>query len=143
MKLPQFNQKFGTDSAEDLIGTALRDQLYGYGGNDKLYGSGGDDILYGGTGNDVIDGGAGADIMYGGSGDDLYRVDNIADIVSEQTVPGVDDGGVDTVESTITYALPMFVDKLTLKGTAAINATGNSLANRLAGNDAANILSGA
>ena len=80
--------------------------------------------------------------MYGGAGDDVYRVDNLADIVSEQTVPGVDDGGVDTVESTITYALPMFIEKLTLKGTAAINGTGNDLANRLAGNDAANVLSG-
>ena len=46
--------------------------------------------------------------MYGGSGDDLYRVDNLADIVSEQTVAGVDDGGIDTVESTITYALAYF-----------------------------------
>jgi len=142
MKLPQFNQKFGTDAAEDLIGTALRDQLFGYGGNDRLYGNVGDDQLFGGAGNDVLDGGTGADIMYGGSGDDLYRVDNIADIVSEQTVPGVDDGGVDTVESTITYTLPMFVEKLTLKGTAAINGAGNDLANRIAGNDSANVLSG-
>ena len=142
MKLPQFNQKFGTDAAEDLIGTALRDQLFGYGGNDRLYGNGGDDQLFGGAGNDVLDGGTGADIMYGGSGDDLYRVDNIADIVSEQTGPGVDDGGVDAVESTITYALPMFVEKLTLKGTAAINGAGNDLANRIAGNDSANVLSG-
>jgi hypothetical protein len=36
----------------------------------------------------------------------------------------------------------MFIEKLTLKGTAAINGTGNDLANRLAGNDAANVLSG-
>jgi hypothetical protein len=142
MKVSQFNQKFGTDADETLIGTSLRDLIYGYGGNDKLYGQGGDDILYGGTGNDVVDGGTGADIMYGGAGDDLYRVDNLADVVSEQTVPGVDDGGIDTVESTITYALPMFVEKLYLKGTAAINGTGNDLANRLVGNDAANVLSG-
>ena len=32
--------------------------------------------------------------------------------MSEQTVPGVDDGGIDTVESMITYSLPMFVEKL-------------------------------
>lgn len=142
MKISQFKTISGTDVDETLIGTALRDQIYGYGGNDKLYGQGGDDILYGGPGNDVVDGGTGADVMYGGAGDDLYRVDNLADVVSEQTVPGVDDGGIDTVESTITYALPMFIEKLTLKGTAAINGTGNDLANRLAGNDAANVLSG-
>ena len=143
MKVSQFKQISGTDAAEDLIGTSGRDQLFGFGGNDRLYASGGDDQLYGGTGNDLLDGGTGADVMYGGSGDDVYRVDNLADIVSEQTVPGVDDGGIDTVESTITYALPMFIEKLTLKGTAAINGTGNDLANRLAGNDAANVLSGA
>jgi hemolysin type calcium-binding protein/Calx-beta domain-containing protein len=142
MRLSKFNQIFGTDADEQFIGTSGRDLIYGYGGNDKLYGNGGDDILYGGTGNDILDGGAGADIMYGGPGDDLYRVDNIADIVSEQTVPGVDDGGIDSVDSWITYTLPRFVEKLNLKGTAAINATGNDLANKLAGNDADNVLSG-
>ena len=144
MKVSEFNVKLGTEADEDLIGsTTRRDQLYGFGGKDRLYGQGGDDQLYGGGGNDLLDGGTGADIMYGGAGDDLYRVDNLADIVSETTAAGADDGGIDTVESTITYALGAFVEKLTLKGTAAINATGNNLANRLAGNDAANVLSGA
>jgi hemolysin type calcium-binding protein/Calx-beta domain-containing protein len=142
MKVPQFKQILGTEAAEDLIGGVMREQLYGFGGNDRLYANGGDDQLYGGDGNDLLDGGTGADVMYGGAGDDLYRVDNLADIVSETTVPGVDDGGVDTVESTITYSLGAFLEKLTLKGTTAINGTGNDLANRLAGNDAANVLSG-
>jgi hypothetical protein len=142
MKIPEFKQILGTEAGEDLIGGVMREQLYGFGGNDRLYANGGDDQLYGGAGNDLLDGGTGADIMYGGAGDDLYRVDNLADVVSETTVSGVDDGGVDTVESTITYSLGAFVEKLTLKGTAAINGTGNDLANRLAGNDAANVLSG-
>ena len=35
MKVPEFNQKFGTDAGEDLIGSTIRrDQLYGFGGND-------------------------------------------------------------------------------------------------------------
>jgi len=142
MKVPKFRQILGTESDEDLIGSSGREQLYGYGGKDRLYANGGDDQLYGGAGNDLLDGGTGADIMYGGAGDDLYRVDNLADVVSETTVPGVDDGGIDAVESTITYSLPGFVEKLYLKGTAAINGTGNELANRLVGNDAANVLSG-
>jgi hypothetical protein len=143
MRVPEFNQKFGTEAGEDLIGSTIRrDQLHGFGGNDRLYANGGDDQLYGGAGNDLLDGGTGADVMYGGAGDDLYRVDNLADIVSEQTTPGVDDGGVDTVESSITYSLGAFIEKLTLKGTAAINGTGNDLANKLAGNEAANVLSG-
>ena len=84
MRVPEFNQKFGTEAGEDLIGSTIRrDQLYGFGGNDRLYANGGDDQLYGGAGNDLLDGGTGADVMYGGAGDDLYRVDNLADIVSE------------------------------------------------------------
>lgn len=142
MKVPKFRQILGTGADEDLIGSLGREQLYGYSGKDRLYANGGDDELYGGAGNDLLDGGTGADVMYGGSGDDLYRVDNLADVVSETTVPGVDDGGIDTVESTITYSLGAFLEKLNLKGTAAINGTGNDLANKLAGNDAANVLSG-
>src|SRR6478736_1928902 len=142
MKVPEFRKSSGTDSDEDLIGSGGREQLYGFAGKDRLYANGGDDQLYGGAGNDLLDGSKGADIMYGGSGDDLYRVDNLADLVSETTVPGVDDGGIDTVESTITYSLGAFLEKLTLTGTSAINGTGNGLANRLAGNDAANVLSG-
>ena len=142
MKVPEFRQISGSESDEDLIGSSGREQLYGYGGKDRLYANGGDDQLYGGAGNDLLDGGTGADIMYAGAGDDLYRVDNLADVVSETTVPGVDDGGIDTVESTITYLLGAFVEKLNLKGTTAINGTGNGLANKLAGNEAANVLSG-
>jgi hypothetical protein len=142
MKVPEFRQIRGTESDEDLIGSSGREQLYGYGGKDRLYANDGDDQLYGGAGNDLLDGGTGADVMYAGSGDDLYRVDNLADVVSETTVPGIDDGGVDTVESVITYALGAFIEKLTLKGTEAINGTGNGLANKLAGNEAANVLSG-
>ena len=142
MKVPQFRQILGTESDEDLIGSSGREQLYGYGGKDRLYANGGDDKLFGGAGNDLLDGGTGADVMFGGAGDDLYRIDNPADVVSETTVSGVDDGGIDTVESTITYALGALLEKLNLKGTAAINGTGNDLANKLAGNDAANALSG-
>jgi hypothetical protein len=142
MKVPEFKKIFGTDADQDLIGSLGREILYGFGGKDRLYANGGDDILYGGAGNDLLDGGPGADVMYGGSGDDLYRVDNLADVVSETTTAGVDDGGIDTVESTITYSLGAFLEKLNLKGTAAINATGNDLANKLAGNDVANVLSG-
>ena len=99
MKVSEFHKKFGTEAGEDLTGTTKRDQLYGFGGNDRLYGKDGDDQLYGGAGNDLLDGGMGADLMYGGAGDDIYRVDNLADVVSETTVAGVDDGGIDTVES--------------------------------------------
>ena len=143
MSKPLPNIKYGTDADEQLIGTNGPDLIYGFGGNDKLYGQGGDDVLYGGTGNDIVDGGTGADIMFGGPGDDLYRVDNFGDVVSEEsTGPGIDDGGTDTVQSTITYTLGAFVEKLELTGTAAINGMGNNLGNVIKGNSANNVLSG-
>ena len=38
-------------------------------------------------------GDAGADVMFGGAGNDDYYVDDVNDVVSETTMPGVDDGG--------------------------------------------------
>jgi Ca2+-binding RTX toxin-like protein len=133
----------GTSSNEDLSGDAGANRLNGLAGQDRLYGKAGADLLFGGAGNDRLDGGTGVDTMFGGAGDDLYRVDELGDVVSEESVAaGIDDGGIDTVESTISYTLGTFVEKLTLTGASNIDATGNSLANTIKGNDAANVLSG-
>jgi Ca2+-binding RTX toxin-like protein len=132
----------GTDADEDLIGTTGSDRIYGIGGDDRLYAKDGNDKLYGGAGNDLLDGGAGADTMLGGSGNDTYRVDDAGDVVSEETVGGVNDGGIDTVQSSIIYTLGRFFEKLELSGSAATDGTGNDLANRITGNTAANRLSG-
>jgi Ca2+-binding RTX toxin-like protein len=132
----------GTDADQDLLGTIGDDGIQGFGGKDRLYAKAGNDQLFGGAGNDLLDGGLGADTMFGGSGDDIYRVDSAGDVVSEQTVAGVDDGGTERVQSSISFTLPTFVEILTLTGTSAIDGTGNELANRIAGNGAANTLSG-
>jgi len=92
------------------------------------------------TGNalaNLLDGAAGADTLIGAEGDDLYRVDDSADQIIER--PGQ---GHDTVTSSATFALPEAVEDLTLSGNAAIDGTGNALANRIRGNDAANRLAG-
>ena len=134
--------KIGTDLDEDLIGSGVSDRLEGRGGKDRLYGKEGDDLLYGGAGDDQLIGGLGTDLMFGGTGNDAYEVDNTGDVVSEETSPGIDDGGVDTVKSSISFTLGAFIEKLQLTGTAAIDGAGNALANTLKGNDAANVLSG-
>ena len=135
--------KIGTDSDEDLVGGAEADLLDGKGGNDRLYGKAGNDVLYGRAGDDLLDGMTGADTMFGGAGNDRYRVDDVGDVVSEdENNDGIDDGGIDLVESSITFTLPKFVENLTLTGTAAINGTGNELDNRIKGNTAANVLIG-
>ncbi len=134
----------GDAANNTLIGTANADTIRGFGGNDRLSGLGGDDTLEGGDGSDVLDGGTGGDTLLGGSGNDTYIVDNALDAVWETTVVGgtTDAGGIDTVQSTVSYTLPSFVENLILMGTAAVNGTGNSLHNFLIGNSAANTLSG-
>ncbi len=94
-------------------------------------------VLNGGAGNDKLNGGAGVDTLIGGTGDDTYTVDNIGDVVTENLSEGTD-----KVNSSMTYALSANVENLTLTGAAAINGTGNDLANSITGNAAINVLIG-
>ncbi|GEO01727.1 hypothetical protein NSE01_35590 [Novosphingobium sediminis] len=123
------------NSIENLIGSASADTLTGDGGNNAING---------GVGGDLIDGGAGDDTMTGGLGDDTFVVDSAGDKAIE-----LSGQGTDTVKSSVTYALSgalypsgTFIENLVLTGAAAINGTGNGLANTLTGNNAANTLDG-
>src|SRR6476646_9614128 len=127
----------------NLKGTAADDTISGLGGRDHLYGGAGNDTLYGGAGDDAMHGDAGADIIYGGSGNDDYYVDDLNDVISETTVPDVDDGGNDRVYSTVSYTLSPFLERLMLfESVNAITATGNAQVNAIVGNSNANISGG-
>src|SRR4051794_35553390 len=133
----------GTELDDTLTGTAADDTISGLGGRDHLYGGAGNDTLRGGAGDDSLHGDAGADIMFGGAGNDDYYVDDVNDVVSETTQPGVDDGGNDRVYSTASYTLSPFLERLVLLESAvAISATGNAQVNSIVGNSNANIISG-
>ena len=100
--------------------------------------------ITGNAGNNVLNGGSGADVMLGGAGNDTYIVDNAKDLVIE-TIDArsrLDAGGMDTVEASVNYTLPNFVENLTLTGTANLVGNGNALANVISGNAGANILFG-
>ncbi|TAL26769.1 MAG: type I secretion C-terminal target domain-containing protein [Alphaproteobacteria bacterium] len=90
-----------------------------------------------GNGNaNTLDGGIGADAMSGGSGDDIYIVDNIGDVITDSG------GAADTVQSSIDYILGATLERLTLTGSADIDATGNGFVNILTGNSGNNTFDG-
>ncbi len=94
-----------------------------------------------GTGNalnNVLDGSlnTAANVLTGGAGNDTYILG------TGDTIVEASGAGIDTVMTAATYTLGTNLENLTLTGTAAINGTGNTLANILTGNSAANTLSG-
>lgn len=133
---------FGDDGDDTLAGGAGNDQLWGYDGNDRLSGDAGQDVLHGEAGADRLDGGAGRDFLVGGAGDDTYVVSEAADQVGENAGEGLD-----SVLAQASYALvdTSEVEQLSAydtTGTAAINLTGNRLANLIVGNAGTNVLTG-
>lgn len=129
----------GNEFANAIYGNDAANTLIGGGGGDNLYGRGGDDTLTGGALGDLLDGGSGADTMAGGAGDDVYFVDDAGDVVVEATGEGND-----RVLASVSYVLGAGADveRLSTKGSAAIDLTGNGANNLIVANNAANVLSG-
>lgn len=125
----------GTASA--ATGNGSDNTITGNGHANMLSGLGGRDSIEGGSGDDTIDGGAGADTMLGGTGDDYYVIglptDDVVEMRSE---------GIDTVLSYVDgYTLGDHVERLEI-GYGRVAGAGNSLGNRIFGNDEDNIISG-
>lgn len=129
----------GTGNTLDnvLTGNSGANKLDGGTGADMLIGAAGADSLTGGAGNDTLDGGAGNDTMLGGAGDDTYYVDATTDVITENGGEGID-----TVFTTATLTLATNVENVTLQGTGALSATGNSSDNLMIGNSGVNTLTG-
>lgn len=99
-------------------------------------------MIIGNAGDNVLDGKAGNDTLLGGLGDDRYVVDSLGDVVTEQAGEGTDTVDVALATKGSTYGLGSHVENATVTSTAAVNLTGNDLANTLVGNAAANTLDG-
>jgi Ca2+-binding RTX toxin-like protein len=105
--------------------------------NNTITGNSAANMLTGGAGGDTLNGGTGVDTLIGGAGNDTYVVDVLGDVVTELASEGTD-----TVQTALTYTLGANLENLTLTGGAAVNGTGNDLANVITGNSANNILTG-
>jgi len=112
------------------------ENVIGGNGDDNLTGSAGNNSLTGGIGNDRLAGNGGTDTLIGGAGNDTYVTDG------GDTLTEVANAGTDTVEASLSFTLANNFENLTLVGNAAINGTGNAVANTISGNDLANILKG-
>jgi Ca2+-binding RTX toxin-like protein len=91
-----------------------------------------------GTGNtldNILTGNTGTNTLTGGAGNDTYVIQNTTDTVTELA-----NEGTDTTQSSVTFTLSGNVENLTL--TAAVNGTGNALANTITGNAGVNVLNG-
>jgi Ca2+-binding RTX toxin-like protein len=104
-----------------------------------ITGNAGNNVLNGGTGADRLIGGAGNDTLIGGLGNDTYVVGSTGDVVSETSTLATE---IDTVLSSVSWTLGANLENLVFTGAAALNGSGNGLANRLTGNAGANVLNG-
>jgi Ca2+-binding RTX toxin-like protein len=94
-------------------------------------------VIVGNSGNNILDGAAGIDSMTGGVGNDTYYVDDVNDVITEDT-----GGGIDLVMSSVNYVLGNNQENLTLIGTGNIKGTGNLSSNQIIGNSGNNKLDG-
>jgi len=101
-----------------------------------LVGTAGIDNLVGGAGADTLNGGTGVDVLTGGKGNDLYITYGQANIVETA------EGGVDTVQSTLSFTLQSNVENLQLVGTANAWGSGNGMNNEISGNVGNNTMFG-
>jgi len=109
----------------------------------SVYGANLADTITTEANNDVLSGGGGSDVLTGGGGSDVYIVDSAGD----QVIEAIGGGANDSIYTSASYALNDGSEVETLStldwnGTAAIDLTGNGLANYMIGNAGANVLDG-
>lgn len=107
-------------------------------GKINLVGNGQDNVLQGNAAANRLDGGDGADTLIGGAGKDTYVVGAGDTIIETSTLAKE----IDTVLSSATWILGDNLEKLSLLGSADLDASGNALKNTLTGNSGANTLDG-
>jgi serralysin len=127
----------GTASGGDAQGDTLT-------GIENLIGSKFADKL---TGNDAanifVDGGRGIDTLTGKGGNDVYAVHNAGTIIVEGVGAGTDRVGAGVKDFALGNGVGAeYLNTTSLKGTSAVNLTGNDFVQLVRGNAGANVLDG-
>ena len=84
----------------------------------------------------------GTRIVFGSAAVELSNNQGFTNMFIKNLTVSLDDGGIDTVRSSINYTLGEYLENLVLTGTAAINGFGNSLNNTVTGNSGSNVITG-
>lgn len=125
-------------NVQNLTGTGSGDlTLTGNDLNNVITGNAGHDTLVGGTGNSTLVAGSGVATMIGGSGDNTFKVNNVADVVTQKA-----NSGLNTIISSVSYVAPDNVQDLLLTGAASLTATGNGGNNLIVANSGNDTLIG-
>jgi Ca2+-binding RTX toxin-like protein len=82
--------------------------------------------------SDTLTSNSGVDTLVGGTGNDTFIVGNASDVVQDASTTASN-----TLEASVSYALPSDVNNLVLTGTAALTGTGNSANDLLTANSGA------
>ncbi|HMN44942.1 MAG TPA: calcium-binding protein, partial [Povalibacter sp.] len=131
----------GDDAVDSVVSFVLSDHLehLHLGGTAAIdaTGNGSANRLIGNEAANQLDGRGGADTMIGRGGNDTYIVDDVQDVVREEEAEGYD-----TVNASVSYALPHHAEALVLHGANHIDATGNTQNNYLRGNTGNNRIDG-
>jgi len=136
------NASAGTDLVQASISCTLADNIENLilTGSNEIEGVG-NSLANKITGNSVanlLDGGsAGTDTLLGAKGNDTYIIKRTGITITENL-----NEGTDTIQSEISYTLDNNIENLTLTGSAAIIALGNTSNNIITGNSINNILDG-
>ena len=90
--------------------------------------------IHGGAANDLLRGFGGNDTLVGFAGNDRYQIDDAGDVVVE-----AENGGIDTINTTISYQLVEGgnVENLDGLGSTGLTLVGNSMDNLIDGTPAA------
>ena len=131
----------GSDTIQSTVSYTLSAQVENLIllGTVHLTGTGNDlaNIIMGNNGNNTLSGGLGTDTLKGGLGNDTYLIVDAEDMIEEDN-----NGGTDTVISSVSYTLTTNVENLTLTGQAHLTGTGNAANNVITANDGNNTLTG-